>query len=181
MTRTSRIEHCPETYLGRALLVLGTLAFLGCSNSRIDDLERRVALLESSAHSAASEGSPAPSSSAAPTPEQQKAACNKAKSACLDAWDAVIPGAEKARDAAGKVCQSRPGGCEPALCRCRVEVWRSPELLSSPKAAREGCSLGAFKAREGARAVADDPARPELSIAKNASEAVFAACRETDL
>lgn len=180
MARISQRAYVLGTFPERALFVLGTLAFLGCSNSRIDDLERRVALLESSARPVAPTGSEAASASAAPTPEQQKLACNKAKSACLDAWDAVLPGAEGARNAAGKVCR-RKYLCVDDPCPCMVEAWKSPGLLDGPKAAREGCSLGAFKAREGARAVADDPSRPEVLVAKKASETMFEACRETEL
>lgn len=130
---------------------------------RVSDLEARLANATASA-------TPLTSTAASEPVATNRIGCSRAKVACVDAWQQVLPGAEAARKAAG-THQSGPGR----------HPWNQPGLYDRPKAAHEACSTkGAIKIRDAGRAVDAAPERPEVELAKQASEAAFEACRDLE-
>lgn len=150
--------------LGASATVTGAAS--GCSDERVQKLDTRVTKLETEVASMKEMLTRPPPSVSTSDP---RAACSRAKVACVDGWDKALPGAEAARNRAGVGWHDKSHG------------WNSPELYNLPKAAREACSTkGAIRIRDAGRAVKAAEDRPEIAVAKQASEAAFEACKDVE-
>jgi len=136
----------------------------GCSDARTQSLEARVSKLEAEVASIKEQVGRPLTSASAPDP---KIACSKAKVAAYDAWSPLA----KAASQAGAAASAN-----------REHDVANAYLLKAAAYSRamDATTKGALKMRDAARAVPDDASKPQIAIAKAASEAAFEACKDLE-
>lgn len=100
----------------------------------------------------------------------QKAACETARDVAANAYADVVPGLdEAAKQVSGKFWAGNGS---------LADFQTTQRLATTLKAAQVGLSQGAYRARQAARAIPNNDSLPNLNTVREASEAMFIACKE---